>query len=213
MPDYVVFDLETTGVSYKHDEVIEISGIKVIGGKIEDKFSSLVNPGIPISPWATQVNGITDEMVADSPSFDVVLKDFLEFAGDMIIVGHNIQCFDMKFICRDALKFYGETVGNDYIDTLPLARMCLPTLPHHTLTALAEYYELDTEGAHRALNDCRMNQVIFENLVKELEQVAESKKGLMLCPVCGNLMVLRKGKFGEFFGCSGYPTCRYTRNK
>ena len=210
--DYVIFDLETTGVSYKKDEVIEISAIKVIKGEVVDKFSTLVDPGIPIPYYATEVNNITDNMVKGAPSMETALKDFLDFCGDMILVGHNIHCFDMKFICRDALKYFGYKVGNDYIDTLPLARMCLPTLPHHTLTALAEYYELNTEGAHRALNDCRMNQIIFENLGKELEQIAESKKGLMLCPVCGNQMVLRKGKFGAFFGCSGYPTCRYIIN-
>ena len=138
--DYVVFDLETTGTSCQSDEVVEISAVKVKNGEIVEEFTTLVNPGIPIPFWATDVNGITDEMVADAPTFDEALKNFLEFAGDMILVGHNIHTFDMKFVCRDAMKYFGETIGNDYIDTLPLARMYLPELDHHTLSDLAYHY-------------------------------------------------------------------------
>ena len=79
-PDYVLFDLETTGVSWQNDEVVEISAIKVQGGEAVDEFSSLVNPGMSIPFYASEVNGITDDMVADSPAFDVVLGQFLEFA-------------------------------------------------------------------------------------------------------------------------------------
>ena len=98
VPDYVLFDLETTGISWEKDEVVEISAVKVKGGEVVDEFSSLVNPGMPIHYYASEVNGITDDMVADSPSFDKVLEEFLEFAGDAVLVGHNIHTFDMKFI-------------------------------------------------------------------------------------------------------------------
>ena len=81
VPDYVVFDLETTGTSCVKDRVVEISAVKVINGVVTDEFSTLVNPEMHISPWATEVNGITDDMVADAPTFDVALKDFLEFVG------------------------------------------------------------------------------------------------------------------------------------
>ena len=113
--DYVVFDLETTGVSCRSDEVVEISAIKVLGGEVKDEFSTLVNPGRFIPDRATEVHGIDDEMVKDAPTFDKALADFLEFAGDMILVGHNIHTFDMKFICRDAQRYFGKTVGNDYM--------------------------------------------------------------------------------------------------
>lgn len=68
-----------------------------------------MNPQCPINFWASQVNGITDDMVCDAPTFDTALADFLEFVGDMVLVGHNINCFDMKFICRDAMKYWGKT--------------------------------------------------------------------------------------------------------
>lgn len=207
--DYVVFDLETTGVSYKKDEVVEISAVKVMDGKVVDEFTTLVNPGCPIPERASEINGIYDDMVKDAPSFDKALGDFLEFIGDMILVGHNIHTFDMKFICRDAKKYFGQYVGNDYIDTLPFSRSVLPKLDYHTLVYLAEHYNINTEGAHRALNDCRMNQAVFEKLGEEIRNAEANAK---ICPKCGSLMKLRNGMYGEFYGCTGYPNCRYTTN-
>ena len=156
--DYVVFDLETTGTSVNKDSVVEISALKVKDGQVVDEFSMLVNPGRPIPYYASRVHGISNAMVRNEPPFDVALQAFLEFAGDSILVGHNIHSFDMKFICRDAMRFWGQTVGNDYIDTLPFARVRLRGLRHYTLTCLAEYYGINTDGGVRALNDCRMNQ-------------------------------------------------------
>lgn len=212
IPNYVLFDLETTGTSCTTDEVVEISAIKVMNGSVVEEFSTLVNPQMPIPYWATEVNGITDAMVADSPTFDVALKDFLEFVGDMPLVGHNIHTFDMKFICRDAQKYFSKTIGNDYVDTLPIARLYLPQLGHHTLSDLADYYGISSDGAHRALFDCRMNQQIFERLGEEMKNPSEEAKKVKKCPRCGNPLKLRNGKFGEFWGCTGYPDCKYTQN-
>ena len=174
-PDYVVFDLETTGISRVYDEVVEISAVKVRGGKVVDEFSTLVNPGRHIPSGASQVNGITDQMVAYAPRFVKVLQEFLDFTEGYPLVGHNIASFDMKFICRDAEKYYGSVPANDYIDTLPLARKHLPNLSHHKLTDLASYYGLTTDGAHRALNDCRMNQQVYECMVKEMREARTGK--------------------------------------
>ena len=74
---------------------------------------------------------------------------------------------------------------------------------------LADYYDISSDGAHRALNDCRMNQQVFECLKKEMEDPA---KALKKCPKCGNIMIKRKGKFGMFWGCRSYPGCKYTEN-
>ena len=211
--DYVVFDLETTGISPYRDQVVEISAVKVVGGVPTDEFTTLVNPGMHIPAQASAVNGITDDMVADAPAFDYALKAFMEFVGDMVLVGHNIHSFDMKFICRDSEKFFGQTIGNDYIDTLFMARKYLPTLPHHTLTDLARYYSISTRGAHRALNDCRMNRQVFEKLVLEAAASPQASEEERICPKCGSELKLRSGRFGEFWGCTGYPGCRYTENK
>lgn len=207
--DYTVFDLETTGVSPQTDKVIEISAIKVRDGQAVGEFSSLVNPMRNIPYGATRVNGITDEMVADKPVFEKVLGDFLDFIEDDILVGHNIHDFDMKFIHRDCEAFFRMFLGNDYVDTLPLARKCLPQLGHHKLTDLALYYKISINGAHRALNDCRMNQLVFERLGDELKN---GTTALKICPRCGGNLKLRNGKFGSFLGCTSYPACRYTEN-
>lgn len=167
-PDYVVFDLETTGISPKTDEVIEISAVKVQSKTAVDEFSTLVNPGRKIPYGASRVNGITDAMVADSPSFREVLERFLEFAEGFVLVGHNIANFDMKFLYRDARRFYGRVPSNNYVDTLVMARRHLPRLRRHRLVDLAEYYQISSEGAHRALNDCRMNQQVYECMAAEM---------------------------------------------
>lgn len=211
VPDYVVFDLETTGISYMTDKVIEISAIKVREKKVADTFSALVNPEMRIPSRASQVNHIYDDMVKDAPVFEKVLADFDAFVSDMVLVGHNIHSFDMKFIQRDAKRYWGRIFANDYIDTLTVARQCLPQLSNHKLTSLASHYHIATGGAHRALADCSMNQKVFERLGGELKSPAGKKK-MKTCPRCGQMLRKRSGKFGEFWGCSGYPGCRYTEN-
>lgn len=204
--DYIVFDLETTGTSCVSDEVVEISAIKVENHKPVSEFSTLVNPGRSIPYQASMVNGITDEMVEDAPVFEQALADFLDFAGEDPFVGHNIHMFDMKFIYRDSERYFGKKPENDYIDTLKLARACLPGLAHHKLTDVADYYGISTQGAHRALNDCRMNQKVYECLGKEMANSKDIKK----CPECGAFMKKRNGRYGMFWGCGNFPDCRHT---
>ncbi len=210
--DYVLFDLETTGTSSAADAVIEISAVKVKNGRIVEEFSQLVNPKRPIPYAASRVNHITDAMVASAPGFEEVLPQFLDFIGDAVLVGHNIQSFDMKFLYRDCETYFGRTLTNDYVDTLKLARICLPELKHHRLGDLARYYGISTAGAHRALSDCRMNQQVFEKLALELNGTTGRQMTVKSCPVCGQPLRKRNGKFGKFWGCSGFPNCRYTQN-
>lgn len=205
--NYVVFDLETTGTSPKTEAIIEISALKVVDGKVVDTFSTLVNPEKPISPGATAVNGITDDMVKNEPTLDIVLPQFNEFIEEYILVGHNIHCFDMKFIWKAAEALFGQTISNDYIDTLPMSRKCLPQLAHHRLVDLATYYDIDTAGAHRALQDCIMNQLCFEYMQDEPELTPTKK-----CPNCNSELLLRNGRYGQFWGCTNFPVCRYTEN-
>lgn len=208
--DYVVFDLETTGVRPGFDKIIEISAVKVRGHKPADQYATLVDPKMHIPGAATAVNGITDEMVKGAPGIAESVQGFLDFIGDDILVGHNIHTFDLNFICDAAMEALGVAVGNDYIDTLYLARKCLPQLPHHRLSDVSEYFHISTAGAHRALNDCIMNQGCYEGLGKMLEEARKTQPEI-LCPQCGAEMVRRKGKYGEFYGCSNYPGCRGTR--
>lgn len=214
VPDYVLFDLETTGTSCIYDEVIEISAVKVRSGKVVEEFSQLVNPKRPIPYAASMVNHISDEMVANELDFGQVLPEFLTFAGDDILVGHNIQTFDMKFLYRDCERLFQQKLTNDYVDTLRVAKLCFPEWRHRRLSDLAEHYGISTRGAHRALTDCKMNQQVFEYLAKELEKMPAAKKQSKekICPECGLPMKKRNGRFGEFWGCTGYPDCRHTEN-
>lgn len=216
--NYVVFDLETTGLSPARDEIIEIAGIKVWDGSVEEEFSTLVNPGIPI-PWAaSRVNGITDGMVKSAPRLTEALGAFLDFVGEAVLVGHNIHSFDLPFVYAGAAKSLDRQIANNYVDTLYLAKSCLPQLRHYKLTDLSEYFGFETEGAHRALADCRMNQKCYEALLKiwkekEKERPHRESRGQdVCCPECGCILIKRKGRFGMFWGCSGFPACRYTKN-
>lgn len=134
VPDYVLYDLETTGISCMYDKVIEISAVRVRDGRIVDEFSELVNPGRPIPAAASRVNNIFDDMVAEALPFEKVLPRFLDFTGDDVLAGHNIHSFDMKFLYRDCQNFFDQTLTNDYVDTLMLAKMAFPEHPKGSRT-------------------------------------------------------------------------------
>ena len=208
--DYVVFDLETTGISPYTDKVVEISAVKVKNHKPVDEFSTLVNPECHISEGASAVNGIFDEMVEESPVFADVLPKFIDFIEELPRVGHNIHSFDMNFIYRDCEAYLGAFPDNDYIDTLLISRKCMPEMAHHRMTDLAVHYGISIEGAHRALKDCHMTQQVYELLKDEMELFESGRKRIPLCRQCGKQMKIRNGKYGEFWGCSGYPECSFT---
>ena len=207
VPDYVVFDLETTGINPVSDDIIEISALKAVNGMVVEEFSSLINPGRPIPYQATRVNHITDEMVQNAPDIAWGIQRFLEFTGNHILVGHNIHNFDLNFIYDAVMHLYGKEFQNDYIDTLVMSKKCLPQLRSHKLVDIAAYFGLNTNGSHRALQDCIMNQQCYEEMGKLQKHMT-----IILCPKCGGEMVRRNGMFGEFYGCSNFPKCRFTKN-
>lgn len=218
--DYVVFDLETTGVNPERDSIIEISAVKVGDGKTIGEYSTLVNPECHIPAAATAVNGIRDDMVADAPQEGEAMEGFLEFIGGSILVGHNIHTFDMNFAYDAVLRALGKELDNDYVDTLYMARSCLPGLSHYRLTDICEYFHIAVEGAHRALNDCRMNQRCYEELGKIWEAQKQKREAEgnspepeegQVCPLCGGILYLRKGRYGKFYGCGNFPSCRFTK--
>lgn len=174
--DYIVFDLETTGFRPGLDEIIEISAVKVKNSEIIDTYSTLVKPSIRIPASATRVNGITNDMVSDAPEIKEALEGFVEFVETGILVGHNIHSFDTNFIYDAAMEVFQEGIYNDYIDTLYMAKSCLPQLKHHKLGDISEYFGISTEGAHRALNDCVMNQKCYEKMGALMEE--QNKQGV-----------------------------------
>lgn len=207
--DYVVFDLETTGTSINRDRIIEISALRVRNGEVVDEFSTLINPGCPIPYYASQVNNITDEMVEGAPGIEEILPEFLSFVGNDVLLGQNIQRFDLKYIYRDCEENGLPVPNNDFVDTLPISRVCLPQLSHHTMSDLAECFGISTKGAHRALADCYMTHRVYTAMGSMIEKAYAD---IPRCEKCGQTMVRRKGKYGEFWGCSGYPGCTFTKN-
>ena len=165
---YVVFDLETTGFSPIQDKIIEIGAVKVERGVITERFSTFVNPKIPIPFKITQLTSITDDMVVDAETIDVVLPKFLDFIGDAVLVAHNAG-FDVSFIeqnCR-----YQE-IEREFIslDTVALARVLLPTLSKYTLNVVAKALNISLENHHRAVDDAGATAEIFVRFVEMLKE-------------------------------------------
>ena len=208
----VLFDIETTGLDSVTDRIIEISALKIECGEVVDEFSTLVNPGISIPYMATSISGISDDMVKDAPDTKTALKDFVEFIGDAVLTGHNIDRFDLLFIRRDLSDYLGLELKNEHLDTLVIAKRYLPQLSSRSLESLSAYYGISYEGAHRALTDCRINLEVFENLAREAQNPSAEAQALKICPRCGNVLKRRDGKYGEFYGCRSYPDCKYTED-
>ena len=165
---YVVFDLETTGFSSIKDKIIEIGAVKVERGKITERFSTFVNPKVPIPFEITKLTGITDQMVMDAPGIEVVLKEFLDFVGDAVLVAHNAG-FDVGFIeqnCR-----YQDIVPQfTYVDTVAMARILLPTLAKFKLNIVAAALHISLENHHRAVDDAYATAEIFVRFIEMLKE-------------------------------------------
>ena len=156
---YVVFDIETTGLSPVNDEITEIGAVKIVDGTICDTYSQLVNPGRPIPDKIVQLTGITDAMVADKPGIDTVLPEFLDFCGEATVVAHNAS-FDTGFI-RQKASARNLVFSNKIMDTLRLSRELFPQHSKHSLGVVAERMEVSLENHHRAVDDATATAEIF----------------------------------------------------
>lgn len=170
--EYVVIDLETTGLSPEYDTIIELAALKVSGNAIIDTFSSLVRyeHELHIDDFITSLTGITQEMVDSAPMINTVLPSFLDFVGESIVVGHNVA-FDINFIYDESMARYGKPFTNDYVDTMRISRRLRPELRHHRLKDVADFYSLDYSSAHRALADCDITFKCYELLCQDVEGV------------------------------------------
>lgn len=164
---FVVFDIETTGLSKETESITEIGAVKVVGGKIIDRFSTFVNPERPIPAEITKLTGITNEMVADAPVITEILPKFLEFCQDAVLVAHNAN-FDTGFIRLNAERKCGIEVKNTVLDTLELSRALLPELKKHKLDIICEQLGVSLEGHHRAVNDAEATAEVFLKFIDML---------------------------------------------
>lgn len=164
---FVVFDIETTGLSKETESITEIGAVKVVDGKIIDRFSTFVNPERPIPAEITKLTGITNEMVADAPVITEILPKFLEFCQDAVLVAHNAN-FDTGFIRLNAERKCGIEVKNTVLDTLELSRSLLPELKKHKLDIVCEQLGVSLEGHHRAVNDAEATAEVFLKFIDML---------------------------------------------
>ena len=164
---FVVFDIETTGLSKETESITEIGAVKVVDGKIIDRFSTFVNPERPIPTEITKLTGITNEMVADAPVITEILPKFLEFCQDAVLVAHNAN-FDTGFIRLNAERKCGIEVKNTVLDTLELSRALMPELKKHKLDIVCEQLGVSLEGHHRAVNDAEATAEVFLKFIDML---------------------------------------------
>ncbi|MBM6968652.1 PolC-type DNA polymerase III [Pseudoramibacter alactolyticus] len=153
--DYVVIDIETTGMSPKYDEIIELSAINVCNNQIQDHYSSLVQPPAYLtsdgdSPelitefvpeFITELTGITNQMLSDAPTIDKVLPEYLDSIGDQLVIGHNVS-FDINFIRQNSMSLGLSEFNPNYTDTLRICRKLFHEKHHHRLKDVVKYLDV-----------------------------------------------------------------------
>ena len=183
--DYCIIDTETTGLDPYYDDIIEISALRVRDNSIVETYSTLVRPGryfeidkddnvsddfivrdgktiCYVDSFITNLTGITNKMLENAPSFQDIQPAFIDFIGNDILIGHNVN-FDINFL-YDNLQESDIRLQNDYLDTLRLSKRLLPELPNHKLKTLAKYWDIDLTGSHRAEKDCHITYEILKHL-------------------------------------------------
>lgn len=161
---YTALDLETTGLDPKMDRILEIGAVRVTDGRETARFSRLVNPGREIGEKVTELTGITGEMVENCPHIAAALPEFLEFCGDVPILGHNIL-FDFRFLKRAAVN-HGFSFERKGIDTLALCRRFMPAGEKKNLGAACRYFGVETGRSHRALDDARAAHELYREIAR-----------------------------------------------
>lgn len=168
--DFVVVDIETTGLDYEECNIIEISAIRYQNGSLIDSYTTLVRPPLEkiffpcrgengeyveryIPDFISELTGITDEMVKDAPTIKEVLPVFLDFVKGSLLMGHNIS-FDIGFLMENTNRCGLPAFKNDYINTLRIVRKVFPDHPHYRLQDMADMCGITPSAAHRALADC-----------------------------------------------------------
>ena len=165
---FVVFDIETTGFSPIHNRIIEIGAVKIENGEMTGKFSTFVNPDVPIPFEIEKLTGINDEMVIGAPMIEQVLPQFMEFCQGAVLVAHNAN-FDLGFIMENAARL-GLPRDFTYVDTVGIARLLLPHQAKHTLDAVAKTLGISLENHHRAVDDAQATAEIFVKFIPMLKK-------------------------------------------
>lgn len=160
---YVVIDLETTGLDPKNNHIIEVAALRITEDHEDGTFTSLINPHEALDPFITGLTGITQEMLSDAPSLETVLPRFLDFIGDSIVVGHNVN-FDINFIYEASAALLHQPFSNDFVDTLRLSRRLYREETHHRLSDLIARFHIGDCVDHRAMSDVRQTNACLQHM-------------------------------------------------
>ena len=174
---YVVFDIETTGLSPNRDMITEIGAVKIENGVVIGEYNQLINPKRPIPEKIIEITGITDEMVQDKPTIEEIIPSFKDFIEDSVLVAHNAS-FDTGFL-REQFSRNQEILDNPILDTLELSRSLFPKLKSHKLNVIAKHLNVNLINHHRAVDDARATAEIFlksmeilkENNISDFQQI------------------------------------------
>jgi len=158
MPNFVALDIETTGLDPQREAILEIGAVRFNGRRVEQEWSTLVNPGRRVPTFITQLTGISNQMVAQAPPISDVRAELEDFVGDAVIIGHNVR-FDLSFLNRQHLFSF-----NDSIDTYEMASVLLPNASRYGLGSLASQLVVPLPATHRALDDALVTHGIYLRL-------------------------------------------------
>lgn len=168
--DFVVVDVEATGAKTPPNRLIELGAYRIRGGRIVDKFLSLVNPEIPIPRFVAALTGISNEMVKRAPVFADVAPQWLDFVSDSVLVAHNAP-FDTSFLNHEISRVYpGHRMVNPHLCTVMLSRRALPDLSNHRLDTIANHFSIPIISRHRAGSDALATAEIFIRILTELAE-------------------------------------------
>jgi DNA polymerase-3 subunit alpha (Gram-positive type) len=167
--EYVIFDVETTGLSAVYDTIIELGAVKMKDGQVQARFDEFINPGHPLSATTINLTNITDEMVQAGGTEAEIISKFMDFVGDAAIVGHNVT-FDIGFLNAALRRLSRPAVHAPVIDTLEMSRLLHPENSNHKLDTLAKRYNISLEHHHRADADAEATGLLYYALLNEFNE-------------------------------------------
>jgi DNA polymerase-3 subunit epsilon len=171
---FAIVDIETTGGFISGNHITEIAIVLHDGNQIQNSFTTLLNPGVPIPPFITSLTGISNAMVASAPTFEEMAGVIHHWLHDKIFVAHNVS-FDFPFVL-DGLRKNGLDLKDDRLCTVQLSRQVFPGLPSYSLGKLCRSLNIKVQDRHRALGDCQATAILFDQILKSGGRPLISKK-------------------------------------
>lgn len=165
LEDYVVIDLEMTGLNAKTDAILEVGAVRVRDGRQTETYGAILKCGRELSERVVELTGITPEMAAGGREPEEAMREFFTFLGDDVLVGQNV-IFDYSFLKQWSVN-HGQAFERNAVDTLKLARRFLPAEQKKDLESLCTYFGIGRERAHRALDDAMATGIVLERLKQE----------------------------------------------